>query len=355
MRQRQRKTDRLLEMIRRLAVKQQKDHPQIFLSLREAATRFGVPISAMAAVYTQLTEERVLAGVRGSHTMLRRSGALRNLKVRGLIGLPVSLSRFQTLLDYQRCFREIRDELHECGFLTNTIFFEQPEGQHNVVLQRFKKEKVDAVIWLLPDGADRETVLRLRDLGIGFVGVNITPLAGMTCRYQVRRQQAIRAIARSWRADPNISGATIVRIAREAATDEERLRKLRALVESEKIKCEIATLRDGRISTFLKSLCANKGGGVILPAPAAALLGWRAPETLTDVFRTCRIALIDGPIYEPYAERAPEAEVDLVTAKWSPVAKRIADDLLTGEAFDDSEAIVFEARPHLRVHLSDFV
>src|SRR5207244_13467364 len=49
----------------------------------------------------------------------------------------------------------------------------------------------------------------LRDLGIRFVGVNITPLAGMSCRYQVRRQKAIRTIVRSWRAAPEISGVTI--------------------------------------------------------------------------------------------------------------------------------------------------
>jgi hypothetical protein len=227
-----------LETVRRLALKQQKNHPQAFLSLRKAAKRFGVPISAMATVYKKLTEERVLASVRGSHTMLSGHGALRHLKVRGLIGLPVSLSRFQTFLEYQRCLTRIRDELHERGFLTSTIFFQQPEGQPEIVLKQLRSEKVNEVIWLLPDGADGETVLRLRDLGIRFAGVNITPLAGMSCRYQVRRQQAIRAIARSWRADPKISGATIVRLAREAAVDEERLGKLQALVESENIECE---------------------------------------------------------------------------------------------------------------------
>jgi hypothetical protein len=350
-RQRPRKTDRLLEMIRGLALKQQKDQPQVFLSLREAAKRFDVPVSAMAAVYKKLTEERVLASIRGSHTMLPGRGGLRNLTVRGLIGLPVSLSRFQTFLDYQRCLRRIRDELHERGFLTSTIFF---EGQPEAVLKQLKSEKVSAVIWLLPDGADDETVLRLRDLGIRFVGLNITPLAGMSCRYQVRRQQAVRSIVRRWRADPEISGVTIVRIDRETAADEERLVKLQMLVESEKIECEIATLRDDHIGAFLKSICARRTGGVILPAAPAALLGWRAPETLAQVFRTCRIALIDGAMYVPFTEKAPQMKADLVSANWSAIARRIADDLLTGEAFDDSEAVIFEARIYPQAPLSEF-
>ena len=224
-----------------------------------------------------------------------------------------------------------------------------PTGQPDIIIAQLKKEKVEAVVWLLPDVADRETVLRLRDLGIRFIGVNITPASGLACRYQVVRQQAIRTILRSWRTDPEINMATIVRINRETGADERRLAKLQALVESEKIKCEIATMRDGQISTFLKSLCQDKVAGIILPAPAAAMLGWRAPETLKDVLQTCRIALIDGPMDLPFAEYIPHGEVDLVTVKWHAVTRQIAADVLSGEAFDGSKTTVFEAEPQLRV------
>jgi hypothetical protein len=102
------------------------------------------------------------------------------------------------------------------------------------------------------------------------------------------------------------------------------------------------------------SICAKQTGGVILPAAAAALLGWRAPETVMEVFRACRIALIDGAMYLPFGTKAPAVMVDLVTAPWRSIAKRIVDDLLAGEAFDDSETVIFEAQPRLRVHLGDF-
>ena len=108
-------------------------------------------------------------------------------------------------------------------------------------------------------------------------------------------------------------------------------------------------MRDGQISTFLKSLCQDKVTGIILPAPAAAMLGWRAPDTLKDVLQTCRIALIDGPMDLPFAEQIPQAEVDLVTVKWHAVTKQIAADVLSGEAFDGSKTTVFEAEAHLRV------
>lgn len=290
-----------------------------------------------------------MSSVRGSRTILREHGAGHNLRARGIIGMPVSIARFQTLQDYRQCFLQLRNELHKRDFVTRTIFFEQPKGQPDIIIAQLKKEKVEAVVWLLPDVADRETVLRLRDLGMRFIGVSITPASGLACRYQVERQEAIRTILRSWRADPNLQMALIVRISRETGADERRLARLRQLVESEKIKCEIATMRDGQIGTFLKSLCRDKVAGIILPAPAAAMLGSRAPETLEDVLQTCRIALIDGPMDLPFVEHIPHAMVDLVTVKWHAVTRQIAADVLSGEAFDGTKSTAFEAEPQLRV------
>lgn len=273
----------------------------------------------------------------------------------GLIGMPASISRFKALQEYRRCFLAIRDELHERGFLTNTIFFEQPEGALTPVIDRLKKEEVDSVFWLLPDGANRATPLRLRDLGIHFIGLSFTTsILGIAARYQIRRREAIRSVMRAWRQDSQINGAAIVRLRRETPAHVERLAKLRALIESQQIECEIATVREGHIDEFLKSLCKNKSCGIVLPAPAAALLGWRAPEALTDVLESCRIALIDGLMDLPYAESIPRAEVDLVAVNWPPVARQIATDMLTGVAFDDSETTVFDAKAHLGVPLQKY-
>ena len=214
-------------------------------------------------------------------------------------------------------------------------------------LTEIKRQKVDSV--------NQDIVLRLCDAGIRVVGVNITPLAGLHCRYEMRRQKAIRAIIGGWQADPRIKGATIVRIPNEAPADWERLRKLCQLVRSEKVECEIATVPDARIDTFLKSACANESGGVILPAAAAALLSWRAPATLMEVLQACRVALIDGPMYLPFASEIPHARVDLVTARWTPLANRLAEDFITGAAFRDGETISFDAEAHPQALPSEFL
>ena len=83
-RKHERKTDRLFKTIRQLALKQVKEKPQLFLPLRQAARRFDVPVSTMAAIYRRLIDEGILSTVRASRTILRGRDTSRSLKVRGL-------------------------------------------------------------------------------------------------------------------------------------------------------------------------------------------------------------------------------------------------------------------------------
>ena len=344
------KSDRLFKMIRGLAVASQKDMPQVFLSLRHAASRFNVPLSAMATVYRRLTEEGVLMGVRGSRTLLQGTSLGRNLRVRGLVGIPVALSRFLALMDYRECFLQTREELHTRGFATSTIYFEQPEINVGRLGERMKKQGVDTVICFLPDGTWKDTVLRLHDLGIKFIGVNIGELSYGCCRYEVRRRAAIKTILRNWRSQC-LMRATIVCANKERPADSKRVEELRGMVELERINCDVVSIGHDDASAFFQSLCPGKARGLLLLAPAAALVGLGSHEIVAAVFQNCRVALIDGPIDLPFADKTVDAEVDLVTVDWKRVAKRIVEDLLTGAAFDDSAAIVFEAEPHLRVSL----
>lgn len=55
----------------------------------------------------------------------------------------------------------------------------------------------------------------------------------------------------------------------------------------------------------------------------------------------------------PFAP-VPDARVDLVTPNWQLVAETIVNDLVTQDAFDASQQIIFEADLHLRVPLNQF-
>lgn len=344
------KTDRLFVTIRDLALQQQKDSPQVFLSLRDAARRFEVPISTMADIFRGLKEEGILSSIRGSRTMLRGRGGRRTLQVAGLIGMPLSVRRLMSL-DYRRCFLEVRDALLRHQFIISPFFFEQGEADPPALVQRLKREKVDAALWFLPDGADRETAARLGDAGISFIGVSLGELSGRSFRYEVRRDRALKAILREWRGDPALERVVVVRAADEGAGDAKRVPEIRALVEAERFRCEVGTLPDRGVSAFLKSLCAENRA-VILPDPAAAVLGWRGTEAAVEVLRACRVALLDGPLELLPAGISGREEVDVVTADWEPIAKRIADEVLDGAALAEGATTTFQARHHLGVPLA---
>jgi DNA-binding transcriptional regulator YhcF (GntR family) len=350
-REHERKSDPLFKIVRELALNEQTDAPQLFLSLRQAAQRFDVPVSAMADVYRRLADEGILSSVRSSRTILRGRGSNRHLNVRGVIAMPVSRPRLHTLRDYREAFVSLSQELHAHGFFIVPFYSEERALDLESVVKRAKGERVDLVISLLPEGKDRETALRLRDLGIRFIGLNIGGISDGFSRYEVRRQQAILAILNRWRAEEEPWPKTIVLAGHETAAETERISRLRGVVAREGFACDFDTVPKGRISRFLKSVCARQQH-VLLPAPAAAMLGSRAPDTLAEVFNKCRIALIDGPLDAPFCKGHPEIKVDLVTVNWPRISKRIAHDLVTGDAFSRSETTIFEGTAHLHAPLN---
>jgi hypothetical protein len=122
-------------------------------------------------------------------------------------------------------------------------------------------------------------------------------------------------------------------------------------VGKEQIHCELVNVPEGHISTFLKSLCANKSNAILLPASAAAMLGSRAPDTVAEVLRKRYVAWIDGPPDLPFGQDASDIRIDLVSADWRAIGDRIARDILSGDAFTQSETTIFQAEAHLQVPL----
>lgn len=349
----ERKTDPLLHKLRDLAVGQQQSNPQVFLSLRQAAQRFHVPLSSVATVYRQLREERILSTVRGSRTLLAPRGQQRKVDVRGVISIPLSLPRVQTLRDYRFCFLRTREELCARGFSVLPAYFEEREIAAETVAERARRDKVDAVFWIMPDKASRDIELRLGDAAIGFVGLAIAGASAAFCRYEVRRQNAVLQILDNWKADGKLSAALIVVTGHETAVDRERLNRLCGVIQLENMTSEIVTVPEGRISRFLKCRAA-KDVGLLLPATATAMLAARAADTINEVLAISRIALIDGPLAPMFADRPSDSLIDTVVVDWSHIGKRIAQDILTGRAFAESERTVFEGVARLRVPLSSF-
>jgi hypothetical protein len=345
------KTEALTEILRGVAVKNQLEQPRTFYSVREVATHFHAPPSLVLQAYQRLEQEGLLSLVRGSKTVLHGLHFDRQLSVRAFVGLPASLSAFVTLQDYRMFFIRIRRELRLRGFATATAFFEPGEAGTDRLSKRLKAYEVDTVIWFQPVKEAKETALHLADLGIRLLGVANDGFPSIPCRYQVRREPAIRTLLSNWKQ------RTKDRLILVQSKDQRSVALgeiLHGLLDELEMKWTAEIYQGQRSDAFLRTLQKAKTGGIIfVSSSVAAKLCFRSPAAVSDLLGVHRVAFINGPVSMPFA-KVPDARVDLVTVDWQLVAERIVNDLVSQDAFQEPGPTVFDAEARLGVSLSDF-
>src|ERR1051326_6048585 len=193
------KTEALIHVLRDVAVKNQQEQPRAFYAVRDVAAHFRVPVSTVQRAYRHLEQEGLLVRVRGSKTLLQGLKFDRQLKVRAFVGFPASLSAFVTLQDYRTFLIRIRRELRLRGSAAATAFFEPGEGSSGALTKRFQAYEVDTVIWFQPGKEARDAAPYFADAGIRLLGVANDTFCHVPCRYQVRRDSAIRALLEQWK------------------------------------------------------------------------------------------------------------------------------------------------------------
>lgn len=343
------KTERMLELLRGIALTAQEERSQSFYSVREIADRFRIPISTVSRIYEQLEREGILRRLRGSQTILRGRKYDRKLSVRAFIALPASISRFVTRQDYRMFFIRTRRELRLRGFATAMVFVDKRDAQD--LKGRLRKYDVDTVIWFSPEKPARQALLNLRDIGIHVIGVSDGGLPTIPCHYEIQREGAIKTILHHWHEFEGLESVTVVSDAtRGSAADEERLR---TILDEEQLRYSFASLSDEPIPAFLESLARRKRSGLLFLSAPASLFAFRAPESLTKLFNSSRVALVEGPVNMPFTA-IPDVRVDLVFVDWQLVAERIVGDLISQEAFNDSKRVTFEAECKLQVPLNQY-
>jgi hypothetical protein len=345
------KTERLTEILRKAAIKNQREQPLAFYSMREVSSHFEVPFALVSRVYDRLAQEGLLSAVRGSKTLLHGRTFDRHLRVRAFVGLPASLSAFVTIHAYRMFFITIRRELRLRGFATAMVFYEEQEARTAVLSDRLRQYDVDTVIWFQPPREGRETALRLGDCGIRMIGVAHEQVPLFPCRYEVRRDKGIAAILAEWKTRQRIERVTVVQWPEHPAPVLEEA--LYAASRDTGLPVSIANFRGERSEAFLRFLRkTNKTAMVFCSSQLVSRLCFQAPIAIADLLRHRRVAFINGPVTMPFA-KIPDVRVDLVVADWQWIAEQIANDLITQDAFHGAPTI-FEAEAKLRVPLSDF-
>src|SRR5712691_5503577 len=136
-RERDHKTERLLALLRDIAVPIQGPESQLFYPLREVAQRFDVPVSLVGKAYRELEREGILRRIRSSGTVLQGLNPTRKSSVRGVVAIASSLSCFLTLQDYRTFLMQICRELRKRDFAAAEVFFEAADTADDLA-ERFK-------------------------------------------------------------------------------------------------------------------------------------------------------------------------------------------------------------------------
>jgi hypothetical protein len=346
------KTERLLEILRGVAAKNQRKQPRAFYSVRDVATRFRVPISTVSRIYGQLEQEGILSRVRSSKTILQGLLYDRRLSVRAFVGLPASESAFVTLQEYRMFFNRIKRELRLRGFGAAMVFFKRQELKTSALSDRLKTYQVDTVVWFSPPNDARETISRFCDLGIRVLGVGEGRGTVIPNRYEMRRDAAIKYLLSEWKLQNGIEKVTLVESREHRSPGNDAI--LETVLDELQIQSVIANFTNQPIEPFLRGLQKSKTGAIIFPSSAlASMFCFRRPGAVTELLQRQRVAFVDGPVNMPFA-KMPDARVDLVTVNWRLVAAVIVNDLITQEAFQRPGPTIFEAQPHLRVPWNEF-
>jgi hypothetical protein len=346
------KTDTLLQILRPLALKNQRERPRVFYSLREVAKQFRVPISTVAKTYHDLEREGLLTRVRGSKTILNGRRYNRRLSIRAFVGLAALVPNYVALPEYRGFFVTLRQELWLRGFAATTVFFHPDESASEKLSERLKTLGVDTVIWLHPGRTAKQTFLRLADLGVQTIGISAIGTPSFPLRYHVWRENAIETLLRDLTKQGDPRPLTILESPAFRSPVTEDIVRLMCL--NAQLSTAINRYSGEDIRNFLKALSQARTKAIIFPASGlVAMLACRCPDELGKLCETQRVAFIDGPFNMPFA-KIPDTLVDLVATNWQPIAEAIVNDLITRSAFDQNRDTTFHAEAHLRVPISSF-
>ncbi len=201
--------------------------------------------------------------MRGSKTILNGLRYNRR-RVRGFIGLPAVLSSFLTNQDYRRFFISIQRELWLRGFATTLVFFRPDEAVDGTLSDQLRSYEVDTVILFLPGRTDKESMLRLSDMGIRVVANFSIGTPGLPARYYVWRERAIEILLRDWKGSDSAHKITVVdsKDYRSPVTEE----IVRIILQNLEIEPVIRTFDGSTSQLFLRDLCRTKTRGIIFPS-----------------------------------------------------------------------------------------
>src|SRR6266404_3071728 len=195
----QNRTGAILSLLRHAARENRRKQPRPFYSVREVAGHFDISVATAERIFREMRSEGLLRIIWGAKTLIESTQLDRQLRIRGVVALPASLSSFRMARDYRTFFLEMREVLWKLGFATRLKFYEEQEAEEPAFAELLLNYKVDVVIWFLPSQKIKETAARLIDCGVRLVMVADSSANSSEHCYRVDRQTALKEAVASWK------------------------------------------------------------------------------------------------------------------------------------------------------------
>lgn len=334
------KIDLVLRLLRQAAVECRESKGRPFYSIRRVAKHFSLPPTTVTRLYGQLKTEGVLGSIWGSKTIIEPVDIDKDIRLKAIVGLPVSLEEFSLLPGYRKFFRLIQHALWKQRFGSQLVFYENGFGESSKFADSLLDYKADVVIWLTPSSRMSNTVARLRDRGVRLMTIaERMPINGEAGYYISRRDALVEGLA-GWKT-AGIRSVIIVHEQECTCVSAHRMLHT-ALMD---LGMPSSTQKLGLVNSSGLSVCNRRDIGFIFASAQSVLqFAHKDVADLSRLLREHRVLLLEG-VVDLTAEMHLSGLIDTIEFDWRIIARRIVSDLIANRCTNGvQEQTVFKAK-----------
>jgi hypothetical protein len=329
-----------LRLLRDAAVVSRKSEGRTFYSIRAVAKHFSLPPTTVTRLYGQLKTEGVLGSIWGSKTIIEPLAIDKDIRLKAIVGLPVSLSTFSLSPGYRKFFRLIQRTLWKQRFGSQLVFYENGFGESSKFADSLLDYNADVVIWLTPSSRMSNAVARLRDRGVRLITIaDRMPINGESGYYISRRDALIEGLA-GWKT----AGIRSVRTVYEHQCTRVGTQRMLQTVLMD-LGIPFSSYKLGLADSSELSVPKGRDSGVIFASAQSVLqFAQKGVADLSTLLRENRIMFLEGVVDLP-PEMHLSGLFDAIEFDWRMIARRIVTDLIANRCMNGAqEQAVFRAK-----------
>jgi hypothetical protein len=312
-----------LQMLRKAAATNRSSKSRRFYSIRVVAKHFALPTTTVTRMYRQLREEGLLGAIWGSRTIIEPVNFDSDIRVKAVVGLPISLRWFSTTYGYRLLVSSLQEELWAHGFCPRTVFYKDDSAEMSLAVETLCSYHVNLVIWIAPSRQARLSAARFRDRAVPCINLHNEPPLNGDPGYFINNRTAMLQALRMWKS----LGISEVILLGQDNRNERKVMMLRAALQQ----------LEFRLS--MRQECSNRNA---TGAIATSVEAWSDFEREPSMRRRnlSRLLHLQGA---PDSERRPGMPFDSIEWDSKRIARRLAADIAERTAHQDSDQIIFES------------